>query len=195
MLHEAAGRVSGGFCFAGPARLGRFWLLRPSHLARPWVWPCPFVSHTGGLCCPMKGRGKAATETSVTRPHVFLFPFNAARKIELLCVFVLLSFFSFFFINCLLIDRWLLGPMKGAEGASVSGSSCVAPRHIFSPLNHSALSTMRQRLLKLWLEAHSSRVACLFLSFINILEKGTRFRFDSAGYVKMTWGRTGDRFF
>lgn len=139
MLHEAAGRVPGGFCFAGPALLGRFWLLRPSHLARPWVWPCPFVSHTGVLCCPMKGRGKAATETSVTRPPVFLFPFNAARKIELLCVFVLL-----FFINCLLIDCWLLGHMKGADWASVSDSVCVGLHHVFPLLKRSFLSTMRK---------------------------------------------------
>lgn len=113
-----------GFVSRAQRVSGGFWLLRPSHLARPWVWPCLFVSHTGRLCCPMKGRGKAAAETSVTRPPVFLFPFFAAWKIELLCVFALPFFFI---INYLLIDRRLLE----LSGASVSDSVSAGLRRVF----------------------------------------------------------------
>lgn len=98
------------------------------------TWPGPGCGPV--LLCPTlgvfvvqwKAGGRQRQRLVLHGPLVFLFPFNAARKIELLCVFVLL-----FFINCLLIDRWLLGHMKGAEQASVSYSVCVGLRHVFPP--------------------------------------------------------------
>lgn len=45
MLHEAAGRVPSGFCFAGPARLGRF-------LAPASVSPGSALGVALSLCVP-----------------------------------------------------------------------------------------------------------------------------------------------